>query len=296
MLKVCLYFLLVCVLSNDSLQAATIEEVFSEKGTSLVVGIISAVPGESGRLRELMESPVSYEKGMRTYYQGKLFGINTILVSARIGKVAAAATATHLILEHNVDMVIFTGVAGAIDPCLNVGDVVVGKTLMQHDMDASPFCPTHEVPLLKIQEFHSDPLLEQLAFQASKQFVNNELRKSIPRAIQDEFHLVEPKVMEGLIITGDQVISQEERKAMLRKQIPQALCVEMEGASVSQICYEYGVPCIVVRTISDYANHEKTPIDVKTFVPQVSGYYAVGIIQNMYVLINTSATSGSKLP
>jgi len=267
------------------LQAITAEEVFAKKGTSLVIGIISAVPGESGNLLGLMEHPVlAHEKGMRTYYKGKLFGTDVILVSARIGKVAAAATATHLIIEHQVDAVIFTGVAGALDSALNVGDIVIGNALMQHDMNAHPFCPAYEIPLLKIKEFQPDPLLEQLAFKASQQFIKTELHKDIPQSILDEFHISEPKVLEGMIVTGDQVIFREEQKAELRKQIPQALCVEMEGASVSQICYEYGVPFVIIRTISDYANHEKIPIDVKKLVLQASGYYGVGVIRNLFFL------------
>ncbi len=71
--------------------------------------------------------------------------------------------------------------------------------------------------------------------------------------------------------------------------MPEALCVEMEGASVGQVCYEYGVPFAVIRTISDYANHEHTPIDVKKFVNQVSGYYSVAIIKNMYASIYARA-------
>jgi adenosylhomocysteine nucleosidase len=233
-----------------------------------------------------MEAPVvSYESGMRVYYKGKLFGIETVLVSARIGKVAAAATAAHLIAVHHVDMVVFTGVAGAINPCLNVGDLVVGNVLMQYDMDASPFCPPYEIPLLQVSEFHSDYLLTRLAFQASERFVRNELSASVPKAVLDEFHISEPKVVEGVIITGDQFIYKDEQKAALRKNIPRALCVEMEGASVSQVCYEYGVPCVVVRTISDYANNDKAPINVNKFIQQVSGYYALGIIQNLYCLI-----------
>jgi adenosylhomocysteine nucleosidase len=191
MLKTIFCVFLVFHLSTNCLQAATADEIFSKKGSSQVIGIISAVPGENGRLLEMMEEPVeSHEKGMRTYYKGKLFGIDTILVSARIGKVAAAATATHLILEHEIDMVIFTGVAGAIDPCLNVWDVVIGTALMQHDMDASPFCPPYEIPLLKMREFYSDHLLEQFAFQSAKQFVDNELQISIYR-YRDEHSLCE---------------------------------------------------------------------------------------------------------
>ena len=92
------------------------------------------------------------EGGGRTYYKGKLFGINTVMAASRIGKVAAAATATHLIVCYKVDFVIFTGVAGAIDPSLNVGDVVVasGSYTARYGCQAVKFRSIHEIPLLKI--------------------------------------------------------------------------------------------------------------------------------------------------
>ena len=283
--------LIICLCSVKIFGALPATEIFKQNKGSLTIGIISAVSGESGRLLEYMKEPVATEKGMRTYYRGKLHGIDTVLVASRIGKVAAAATATNLILEYQVDIIIFTGVAGAIDPSLNVGDVVIANALIQHDMDARPFCPVYEIPLLKIRACHPDTLLEQLAMQASQQFVREEIPGVIPSTILNEFKIVEPKVLTGLVITGDQVISQDSQKIQLREKLPDALCVEMEGASVGQVCYEYGVPFAIIRTISDYANHEHTPIDVKKFVTQVSGYYSVAIIKNMYQLVHLQASS-----
>lgn len=282
---------IICLCSSQILSAATATEIFEKRNKPLTIGIISSVPGESGRLLELMKAPVAIEKGMRTYYKGQLHDIETVLVASRIGKVAAAATATHLILEHNVDMIIFTGVAGSIDPTLNVGDVVIANALIQHDMDARPFCPVYEIPLLKISACHPDKLLEQLATQASQHFVKNELLEIIPATILNEFKIIEPKVITGLVLTGDQVIAQESQKAQLKGKLPEALCVEMEGASVGQVCYEYGIPFAVIRTISDYANHEHTPIDVKKFVNQVSGYYSMAILKNMYTAIYAQTAS-----
>jgi len=275
---------LVFIFSTCLLSATTANDLFAKKG-SLTIGIISAVPGESGRLLELMDAPVPQEKGKRTYYKGKLHGIDTVLVASRIGKVAAAATTTHLILEYNVDLIIFTGVAGAIDPSLNVGDVVIANALTQHDMDARPFISQYTIPLLNISELRPDSLLEDLASQASQQFIEKQIKDTVPLSILNEFNISQPKVVKGLVITGDQVISQESQKTELREKLPQALCVEMEGASVGQVCHEYGVPFAVIRVISDYANHQQIPFDIKKFVNQASGYYSVAIIGNLYALI-----------
>lgn len=273
------YFIYLLLFCTFSLRAQ--EELFKKK-SSLRIGLITSMPNERGKLLEMMQSPIAQEMGKRTYYQGKLEKIETILVAAKVGKVAAALTTAHLILNYDVDLIIFIGVAGAIDPSLKIGDIVIADSLIQHDMDAYPFCQKYELPLLKIKECTPDPQLTYLAEQASLQFVNQDL---IPLPILNEFSISHPLVKTGLVITGDQVISKDLQKATLREQLPSALCVEMEGASVAQVCYEYGIPYAVVRIISDYANHFHTQIDVKKFVTQASGYYSTGIIQNLYALI-----------
>ena len=280
---ICFSLIILCTLST--LSASTIEELL-RKNTPLRIGLITAVPGERGHILEAMESPISIEKGGRTYYQGKLHGIETVLVASRIGKVAAAATTAHLILDYGVDLIIFVGVAGAVDTSLSIGDIIVANSLIQHDMDARPFCPMYEIPLLKIKECPTDKLLNHLAFQASQQFIDQEFMEVIPRSILNEFNITHPTAKTGLVITGDQVISQDSQKIKLKEQLPSALCVEMEGASVAQVCYEYGTPCVIIRTISDYANHVNTQVDVRKFVQQASGYYSTAIIRNMYSLIS----------
>jgi adenosylhomocysteine nucleosidase len=284
MYRCILCFVIFCLPALDALNATTAEGLFTTH-RPLTVGIISAVSGESGRLLELMKSPVSQEKGRRTYHRGSLHGIDTVLVSSRIGKVAAAITATHLIVDYKVDLIVFIGVAGAIDRSLNVGDVVIANSLIQHDMDARPFCPIHEIPLLKIKSCDPDPLLCHFSTKASKKFVGEDLVKNIPSHILNEFHITVPKVVSGLVVTGDQVVSQEAQKIQLKEKLPEALCVEMEGAGVGQVCYEYGVPLAVIRIISDYAQHQNTVVDVRKFVSMASGYYSEGIINNLYALI-----------
>ena len=95
MFRIFLKFVVVSFFINQSIHAASTEAVFAQK-ESPIIGIISAVPGESGCLLELMEERCSEEKGRRTYHKGKLHGIETVVVSSRIGKVAAAATVAHL--------------------------------------------------------------------------------------------------------------------------------------------------------------------------------------------------------
>ena len=113
----------------------------------MTIGIMSAMREEIASLvMDLGTADEALHTGMRTYHRGCLWGIPVVLVFSRWGKVAAASTVTHLIAQFGVDEIIFTGVAGAVDPALNVGDVVIAGQLFQHDMDARPLYSRHELP------------------------------------------------------------------------------------------------------------------------------------------------------
>jgi adenosylhomocysteine nucleosidase len=108
---------------------------------------MGAMPEEINKIISAIEDKEIIEEGSRIYYKGKLFEQDVVAVFSRWGKVAAATTATNLILRFKVDRIVFTGVAGAITPELNVGDIVIGQHLFQHDMDARPLMRRFEIPL-----------------------------------------------------------------------------------------------------------------------------------------------------
>jgi len=121
------------------------------------IGIMAAMQEEIDRLlRELPAGSEVVNDGRRTYHSGHLWGTPVVIVFSRWGKVAAATTATDLISDFCVTEILFTGVAGAAQPGLKVGDIVVGARLWQHDMDARPLFPRHEIPLLGRSSFASD--------------------------------------------------------------------------------------------------------------------------------------------
>src|SRR5262245_19958548 len=109
-------------------------------------GIMAAMQEEIDTLLKVLpvDCKVIYD-GRRTYHSDHLWGTPMVVVFSRWGKVAAATTATHLIADFGVAEILFTGVAGAAHPGLKVGDVVVGARLWQHDMDARPLFPRHEI-------------------------------------------------------------------------------------------------------------------------------------------------------
>src|ERR1700754_2022194 len=112
-----------------------------------IIGIMGAMPEEIDSITELLSEKRELSTGRRTYTIGKLNGIMTVVVFSRWGKVAAAITVSTLIQKFKVTEIIFTGVAGAIAPQLRIGDIVLGKRLIQHDMDARPIMKQFEIPL-----------------------------------------------------------------------------------------------------------------------------------------------------
>jgi adenosylhomocysteine nucleosidase len=229
------------------------------------LGIISALAEEQNGLIEAMESPYKVIHGMREYTGGKLWHIDAVCVLSRIGKVAAAMTASILVEKFGVTHIVFTGVAGSGDFGVRVGDVVVADSLVQYDMDASPLFPRFEIPLTGLSRIASDRDLTRQLAAAAREFLENE-----PDS---------PQTHRGLIASGDQFIHKRAQLAALKDALPELLAVEMEGAAVAQVCFELGIPFGVIRTISDNAN-EDAAIDFMHFVQTVASRYAYAILKS----------------
>ncbi len=243
-----------------------------------MIGIISAMQEEIQALLNELQHVTTTKKGMREYYAGTLFNKKVVLVFSRWGKVASAATTTQLINDFNVEEIIFTGVAGGIKETLNIGDVVIGKHLYQHDLDARPFYNQFEIPILKnnyITAKNPENLLK-----ATEQFIAT-YDEFISKTEADAFEITTPKVILGDIASGDQFISSLEKIKFLNDLLPTTTCVEMEGASVAQVCFEYSVPFSIIRIISDKAN-DSAIIDFSRFSNSIASNYALGILKNYF--------------
>jgi len=228
-------------------------------------------------LNELKNVSIT-EKGMRKYYQGTLFNKEVVLVFSRWGKVASAVTTTQLINDFNVSEIIFTGVAGGIQKSLNIGDVVIGKNLYQHDLNATPFYEKLEIPILKKKFLVTANATKLLS--ATNIFLDT-YNDYIDVKDAQLFDISKPKVIFGDIASGDQFISSVKKIKKLNKLIPTATCVEMEGASVAQVCYEYQIPFSIIRIISDKAS-DNAHIDFSTFANSIASNYALGILKNYF--------------
>lgn len=245
------------------------------------LGIIAALHEEIAILIQQMgKTSVTHTIGQREYYEGILNGRQCVVVLARIGKVAAAVTTLTLIREFKVNKIVFAGVAGGLGKNVNIGDVVIARQLLHHDIDASPLYPKYQIPLLDVSYMQTDTRLTDSIETASKSYINNKLQQDIGLDILKSFNISQPKVHTGVIISGDQFVGCSEQAKQLCLDIPDALCVEMEGAAVAQVCHEYDVPFAVFRTISDSANDDAS-IDFGSFLHQVARYYAHGILEQI---------------
>jgi adenosylhomocysteine nucleosidase len=242
------------------------------------LGIISALHEEQEGLVQAMEGPATVLHGMRDYSVGQLWGIDAVCVLSRIGKVAASMTATMLVEKFGVTHILFTGVAGSGDASVRVGDIVIGESLVQHDMDASPLFPRYEVPLTGIARFPSDSRLSSQLADAAHSFVERDFLDVIGMDDRRDFRLGKPTVHRGLIASGDQFVSSRGHIDSLNNSHPGLLAVEMEGAAVAQVCFELGIPFAVIRTISDNAN-EDAATDFMRFVKLVAARYAFHIVR-----------------
>jgi adenosylhomocysteine nucleosidase len=234
--------------------------------------ILSALAEEQQGLLELLQQPQKINHAGRDFWQGHLHGQPVVLALSRIGKVAAATTATALIERFKVSRIVFTGVAGGLGAGVQVGDVVVATDFVQHDLDASPIFPRYEVPLYGQSRFTCDTALTALLLAAGRASLQS---LALSPAVA---------VHHGLIASGDRFVSGAQEAQALRESLQghghAVLAVEMEGAAVAQVCFDYGLPFAAVRTISDRAD-DQAHVDFPVFVRDVASLYAQAMVRHL---------------
>ena len=219
------------------------------------IGLLSAMPEEIGNTLENLENVTLTEYGDLKIYHGKLKktvpnyqSVYITLAWSGWGKVSAARAITRVLAGKNkIDLIIFTGVAGAANKNLNQWDIVIANEVIQHDMDARPIFEKFVLPPLKKAKLESDMFL--------KNWIFNSLTKSIRNGDLTGFG----NIKKGLIATGDSFISDESVIDSLKDELPNLEAIEMEGGAVAQVAEQEGVPWVIVRVISDGAdsNSEK---------------------------------------
>lgn len=238
--------------------------------------ILSALAEEQQGLLDLLQQPRKTTHASRDFWLGVLHGQPVVLALSKIGKVAAATTATALIERFGVGRMVFTGVAGGLGAGVRVGDVVVATDFLQHDLDVSPLFPRYEVPFYGKARFPGDAALTALLHAAACAAL---APTEAPGPAQ---RFADARVHRGLLASGDRFVSGagESRalQAVLAGAGHEVLAVEMEGAAVAQVCLDYAVPFAAMRTISDRAD-DSAHVDFTRFVEQVASRYAQAIIE-----------------
>lgn len=244
------------------------------------VGVVAALHQELAAVLARLPHERRQQVGGRDFWLGDWHGHELVAVLARVGKVAAATTATILIERFGVDRIIFTGTAGGLAPGVAVGDLVVARSFLQHDLDASPLFPRHEVPLYGQSRFAADSAMTAALAAAARAVLAQRDVALGPQALQ-EFELGAARVHEGLLLSGDRFIATAQASQALRAELPDALAVEMEGAAVAQVCHDYGLPFAAVRTISDRAD-DSAHVDFMRFVQRVASRYSVAVLAHYF--------------
>ena len=206
------------------------------------IGIITAMSSEQKQLANQLENPTERKEGPFTYTEGTIKNNTIILMQCGIGKVNAAAGAVEMIRNFAPDCIISTGVAGGIDSCLNVMDVVVSSRIVYHDVwcgEGNAYGQIQGLPLY----FTGNETLFQCAISLDTETANHG----------------------GLICSDDKFIPDRQELETIKANFPEGLADDMESASIAQVCHLYEVPFISFRIISDTPGAEKHLEQYKNF-------------------------------
>ena len=217
-----------------------------------IVGILGITGGIAPIERRLQESRDISVRGY-VFRVGTLDGQQVVIGRSGAGKVNAAIITTLLIGQFNPSAVLFSGTAGAVDPALNQGDVVIGATVAQHDVGLQAADGIRRRGMRNAVTGDLDPLLvpaPESLLEVARRSANG-LQLPPVRTADSRDHT--PRIVEGVIVTGDVFLADIARRGVLRDTLG-ATAIEMEGAAVVQTCRQFGVACLVIRSITDRAD------------------------------------------
>ncbi len=226
------------------------------------IAIMGAMPEEIAPLLEKVENIKKVDYAKNSYYEATYKGKELVIAYSKIGKVFSSLTAATLLEKFGCSTLLFSGVAGAINPELKIGDLIIADKLCQHDLDISIFG----------HDFGYVP-------EGAKFVESDEKLRAIAKEVASKNNL---SVIEGTIATGDQFVASNERKAFISKNF-QADALEMEGASVAVVCDALDVPFFILRAISDTANDD-AGVDFDEFMvgsAKISANFILDMVENI---------------
>tara|TARA_B100001094_G_C18195716_1_gene810740 strand:- start:2382 stop:3083 length:702 start_codon:yes stop_codon:yes gene_type:complete len=224
------------------------------------VGIIGAMEPEVELLRKTVKRSQKTKVAHIDFIEGEIHGVEVVILQSGIGKVSAAIGTALLINTFKPNFIINTGSAGGFVKELDIGDIVISKDVVHHDVDVTAFGYTMgQVPQ------------QPAAYQPDPQLVNAALK-----AIKS---VGEVKAVEGLIGTGDSFICTPERTDEIQKHFPDIAACEMEAAAIAQTCHQMKVPFVIIRSLSDNANND-SPVDFDSYIVK-AGKHSAQLVMEM---------------
>lgn len=234
------------------------------------IGIICAIPQELGHLATALDTAGRHVHGGLEFLCGTLDGTAVVLVGGGVGKVNAALTATLLADRFACRTLVFSGVAGGLDPDLAVGDIVIGERTLQHDAGVLQGERVHTYQAGHVPFFNPTdelghavpaPLLERV-----RQRLEGFALPPLSRAAGGSGR--PPRVTFGTILTGDQFLNCEATRQRLFEELGGS-AIEMEGGAIGQVADAFGLPHLVIRALSDLAGAE-SHFDFGRFVEETA--------------------------
>ena len=213
-----------------------------------LIGIMCAMVEELEPILEKVDIKEKIRHGNNIYYVAEYEGKNTVLAYSKIGKVNAAITATAMIERFGIKKLLFSGVAGAIDEDLKIGDLIAATHVCQHDVDLSVF--GYKYGFIPESEIYFDCDINLI---------------TLAKKVAEKMDI---KLKTGIIASGDQFVHSKERKKWI-KEVFGASAIEMEGGAVGCVAWNYSVPFFMLRAISDTAE-EGAGVDFDAFLEESS--------------------------
>ena len=254
-----------------------------------VIAIIGALEKEVRQIYAAVEKGTVADEAGLTVVGGDYHGFTVVATTAGMGTVNAAAAAQHLISAHGANAIIFSGIAGGLNPALHVGDVVIGERLRYLDTDTA--LVAESAP--ELEEFASADFLVDLAEEtlrahgyvdAALSDEGSEAEAAQARAEADASLWrrnspgTEPQqYLRGIIATGDRFVSGADAKAAAVS-ATQADCVEMEGAAIAHVAAKNGIDCLVLRAISDNCDESYDALSSREFDLEEYAQSASGLV------------------